>query len=171
MSSTFKQDQAKLQRRPSESDLPAQLHGCPLALLLPPTGMTRERLKEAPQDEGNEEEHDCPEGHWCGRSERKSFRVWVSSFLMREIKKTKLERKCLWENSHPKTVMAEIFSRSPVFRSAYYIWLSCTAQLCSQKLLKAFLLRRAILRPIHLPWKTGFPPSEAEPLRQNWLEL
>lgn len=77
MFSTFKQDQAKLQRRPSESDLPAQLYGCPIALLLLPTGMAREKLKETSQDEGNEEDHDCPEGHRCGRSERKSFRVWV----------------------------------------------------------------------------------------------
>lgn len=63
ISSTFKHDQAKLQGRPSESDLPAQLHGCPLALLLLPIGMTREKLKEASQDEGNEEDHDGPEGH------------------------------------------------------------------------------------------------------------
>lgn len=33
-----------------------------MALLLSLTGMTRQKLKEASQHEGNEEDHDCPEG-------------------------------------------------------------------------------------------------------------
>lgn len=159
MSSTFKQDQAKLQRRPSGSDLPAQLHGCSMAFLLLLTGMTREKLKEASQDEGNEEDHDWRTLMWQVRGKK----FWVLIFLMRDIRKEKGRKKMLVRKFPSKDSHGKIFWRSPVFSSAYYIWLSCTAQLSSLKLLKAFLLRRAIFPPVHLPWKTGFPPSEAEP--------
>lgn len=106
-----------------------QLHGCPLALLALLVGVSREELKGSPTCEESEKEN--KEGQ---RGIGWEFGCWV--FPWEGGGKKELERRLLWENSLPKTLVVGILSRSQVFRPTYGIWLSCTVQLSSQKLLK-----------------------------------
>lgn len=90
-------------------------------------------------EQGGAERKPHLRGKWGreqGRSETNRLRVWVLSFSLRGRGKKELERRLLWENSLPKTLVVGILSRSQVFRPTYGIWLSCTVQLSSQKLLK-----------------------------------